>query len=160
MFVARDTEDDRLWFRLRDCAAVFGSLFCVGWEKLGNLARTDVLFLPSIKTATNRFDHALVRDLGLVVLAEWNDPDVWLWMHGEGAPQQSPKLLDDVYALVKEPHISYQGHLANKAFAPAPEGWRCCRCGRFPSQMSLKGQVEGVPLYSCAGREEAVCLAS
>ncbi|WP_159031105.1 hypothetical protein [Streptomyces acidiscabies] len=160
MFVARDGADDRLWFRLRDCAALFGSMLCVGWEDLGNLVRTDCTFIPAFKAAKNPFDHALVRDLGLVVLAEWNDPDVWLWMQGEGAPQQMPKVLSDVYALVKEPHINFHGKLADMAFAPAPEGWRCSRCGRFPSQVSLKGRVRGVPLYSCAGREEAVCLTS
>ncbi|MEU0411743.1 hypothetical protein ABZ307_28530 [Streptomyces griseorubiginosus] len=160
MFVARDTEDDRLWFRLRDCAAYFGSLFCIGWESLGNLIRTDCTFIPTVKAAQHPFDHALVRDLGLVVLAEWNDPDVWLWMQRDDGPKETPKLLDDVYALVKEPHINYQGKLAGKAFAPAPEGWRCSRCGRFSSQISLTGRVEGVPLYSCAGREEAACLTS
>ncbi|MGW5467670.1 hypothetical protein [Streptomyces chartreusis] len=160
MFIARDTEEDRLWFRLLDCAALFGSMFCIGWGDLGQLVRTDCTFLPTVKSARHAFDHALVRDLGLVVLAERNDPDVWLWMQGSGAPQQMPQLLDDVYALVKEPHISFQGRLANRAFAPAPEGWRCSRCGRFPKQISLKGRIQGVPLYACAGLEEAACLTS
>lgn len=159
MFVARDTTDGRLWFRLRDCAAYFGSLFCVGWECLGNLVRDDVAFLPHPDVPDEPFDQALVRDLGLLVLAEWNDPDVWLWMQGEDA-STVPPILDQVYGLVKEPFLGYEGVLAGKGFAPVPEGWKCSRCGRFPSHMSLTGRVGGVPLYSCGGQEEAACLSS
>ncbi|MCX5597643.1 hypothetical protein OOK29_05765 [Streptomyces phaeochromogenes] len=159
MFIARDTADDRLWFRLRDCAAHFGSLFCLGWKNLDSLVRSDVSFLPGGRTPRDPFDQALVRDLGLVVLAEWNDPDVWLWMQSED-PAPVPRLLDEVYGLVKEPCVTYRGVLAGRAFAPSPEGWKCSRCGRFPSQMSLRDRIDGVPLYMCSGREETACLTS
>ncbi|MFB7111710.1 hypothetical protein [Streptomyces sp. NPDC056291] len=160
MFVAKDTDTNHLWFRLQDCAAHFGSIFCTGWQNLGNLIRTDVMFLPALNIRRSSFEQALVRDLGLVVLAEWNDPEVWLWMQNDNGPKMPPKLLDDVYALVKEPHIAYRGKLSGRSFFPAPEGWRCWRCGRFPAQMSLRADIDGVPLYTCAGAEETVCLTS
>ncbi|MFJ8935338.1 hypothetical protein ACIRL0_06415 [Streptomyces sp. NPDC102365] len=159
MFIARDSTDDRLWFRLRDCAARFGSLFCIGWQNLESLIRHDVMFLPRGPGPAEAFDQALVRDLGLVMLAEWNDPDVWLWMQNNST-SPTPGLLDEVYGLVKEPCVSYRGVLTNRAFAPEAFGWKCSRCGRFPTQMSLLEHVEGVPLYMCAGREETACLTS
>ncbi|MGA5116838.1 hypothetical protein [Streptomyces pseudogriseolus] len=160
MFVARDDADGHLWFRLQDVAAHYGSAFCFGWQNLGPLVRADVMFLPAFDIRRRAFEQALVRDLGLVVLAEWNDPEVWLWMQGEGSEKDTPQLLTDVYALVKEPHITYQGELSGRSFSPAPEGWKCWRCGRFPGRMSLRGKVDGVPLYTCSGVEETACLSS
>lgn len=160
MFVAKDTDTNDLWFRLQDCAAHFGSLFCAGWRNLGNLVRTDVMFLPAPDIRRSSFEQAMVRDLGLVVLAEWNDPEVWLWMQGRIEEKKPPKLLDEVYGLVKDPRIAFRGKLSGKSFFPAPEGWKCWRCGRFPRQMSMCGSVDGIPLYTCAGVEETACLTS
>ncbi|MBA5222204.1 hypothetical protein [Streptomyces griseoaurantiacus] len=160
MFAARDTETGHLWFRLQDCAARFGSMFCAGWRDLKGLVRTDVMFLPAVNVRRSSFEQALVRDLGLVVLAEWNDPEVWLWMQGDGDEKGPPQLLADVYALVKEPHIEFQGKLSGRSFFPAPAGWRCWRCGRFPTRMTLSGNVDGIPLYACSEKEETACLTS
>lgn len=156
MFAATDTETGMLWFRLRDCAAHFGSLFCHGWRALGELIRTDCTFLPE-QGPRQDFDHALVRDLGLTVLAEWNDPDVWLWMRGEG-PSVPPQLLGSVYEVIRESQQQFHGPLAGKAFSPEALGWRCCRCGRFPSRMSMAGRLDGIPMYVCSGSEVSLCL--
>ncbi|MEU1554298.1 hypothetical protein ABZ517_16465 [Streptomyces scabiei] len=160
MFVAKDTDTNQLWFRLRDVAAHYGSMFCAGWQNLGSLLRTDVIFLPAFDIRRSSFDQALVRDLGLVVLAEWNDPEVWLWMQSVNEEKCPPKLLIDVYALVKEPHLAFQGKLSGKSFFPAPEGWRCWRCGRCPAEMALTGDLDGIPLYACSGKEKTTCLSS
>ncbi|WP_405936235.1 hypothetical protein OG338_05510 [Streptomyces sp. NBC_00726] len=103
------------------------------------------------------FDHALVRDLGLTILAEWNDPDVWLWMQGEG-PDEPPPLLGAVYDVIREPKLAFQGVLEGRSFSPVSQGWRCSRCGRFPQRMAMAGRVEGVPMYVCSGAEVDACL--
>ncbi|MFE4651508.1 hypothetical protein [Streptomyces sp. NPDC056707] len=159
MFSAYDTTTDMTWFRLRDCAARFGSLFCNGWQGLGDLVRTDCTFLPVDKDQKDHhpFDHALVREMGLLVLAEWNDPDVWLWLQDERVCSPPPALADVYDVLQKTPPL-FKGPLENKAFSPQPEGWRCSRCGRYPNHLGLSGHLNGVPMYACAGSEVAGCL--